>query len=190
MKFSGSTVLMETWVVVLVALSVLVLLWLVISYNSLVNRRNQVRYAFASTDVQLKKRYDLVPNLVETVKGFAAHEREVMESVTRACAETRASGAGWYAQEHLQHALQSLIVRAEAYPELKSDRNFVMLQRQLAECEAQIAAARRAYTASIMEYHNAVEMFPSSLVAGVFGFRHLPAFEIAVSERQSPHVRF
>lgn len=168
----------------------IVLLWLVITYNSLVNRRNQVRYAFASTDVQLKKRYDLVPNLVETVKGYAAHEKQVLEAVTRARAEVAARGAGWHAQEHLHQQLGQLIARAEAYPELKSDRNFVMLQRQLAECEAQIAAARRAYNASIMDYHNSIEMIPSSLVAGVFGFRHLPAFEIAVAERANPTVKF
>ena len=181
---------MDSGIGIVVALLVIVLLWLVITYNSLVNGRNQVRYAFASTDVQLKKRYDLVPNLVETVKAFAAHERDLMESVAKARAGTMAAGAGWQAQEHLHQALGTLIARAEAYPQLKSDRNFVMLQRQLAECEAQIAAARRAYNASIMDYHNSIEMVPSSIVAGAFGFRHLPAFEIAVAERSNPHVRF
>jgi len=181
---------MDSGIVISVGLLAVALLWLLITYNSLVNRRNQVRYAFASTDVQLKKRYDLVPNLVQTVKGFAAHERELMESVARARTQTREAGAGWQAQENLHHAVGALIARAEAYPDLKSDRNFVMLQRQLAECEAQIAAARRAYNASIMDYHNAIEMVPSSLVAGMFGFRHLPAFEIAVAERANPHVRF
>lgn len=181
---------MEPTLVIPAILLGIVLLWLVITYNSLINRRNQVRYAFASTDVQLKKRHDLVPNLVETVKGFAGHERQVLESVTRARTEAAAKGAGWQAQENLHQQLGTLIARAEAYPELKSDRNFVMLQRQLAECEAQIAAARRSYNASIMDYHNSIEMVPSSLVAGMFGFRHLPAFEIAVAERANPHVRF
>lgn len=176
--------------VILLVLLLIALLWLVITYNSLVNFRNQVRYAFASTDVQLKKRYDLVPNLVETVKAFAAHEGETLESVTRARAETKVAGAGWQAQEHLHQALGTLIARAEAYPQLKSDRNFLMLQRQLAECEAQIAAARRAYNASIMDYHNSLEMVPSSLVAGAFGFRHMAPFEIAVAERANLHVRF
>jgi len=181
---------MEPTVVIPAILFGVVLVWLMLTYNSLINRRNQVRYAFASTDVQLKKRHDLVPNLVETVKGFAAHEKQVLESVTRARAEAAVKGAGWQAQENLHQQLGSLIARAEAYPELKSDRNFVMLQRQLAECEAQIAAARRTYNASIMDYHNSIEMVPSSLVAGMFGFRHLPAFEIAVAERSNPHVRF
>ena len=181
---------MEPTVVIPAVLSGVVLVWLLITYNSLINRRNQVRYAFASTDVQLKKRYDLVPNLVETVKAFAAHEKEVLEAVTRARVEAAAKGAGWQAQESLHQQLGTLIARAEAYPALKSDANFVMLQRQLAECEAQIAAARRAYNASIMDYHNSIEMVPSSLVAGMFGFKHLPAFEIAVAERANPHVRF
>jgi LemA protein len=168
----------------------LVLLWLAFTYNSLVNRRNQVRFAFATTDVQLKKRFDLVPNLVETVKGIAAHERDLLETVTRARSEVAAGQAGWAGQERLREGLGRLIARAEAYPDLKADRHFLMLQRQLAECEAQIAAARRTYSASIMDYHNAVDMFPSSLVARLFGFHHLPDFEIAVAERQAPDVRF
>lgn len=166
------------------------LLWLAFTYNSLVNARNQVRYAFSTIEVQLKKRFDLVPNLVETVKGYAAHECEVLESVTRARAGTLAPGAGWQAQEHLQHEVGRLVARAEAYPELKSNGNFLMLQRQLAECEAQIAAARRTYHASIMDYHNSVEMFPSSIVASLFSFKKMPDFEIAVTERVNPHVRF
>lgn len=166
------------------------LLWLAFTYNSLVNRRNQVRFAFATIDVQLKKRFDLVPNLVETVKAYASHERETLESVTRARQQAAAPGAGWQAQETLNHEVGRLIARAEAYPDLKSAANFVMLQRQLTECEAQIAAARRTYNASIMDYHNSIEMFPSSLVAGLFGFQHLPEFEIAIAERGNPHVRF
>ncbi len=166
------------------------LLWLAFTYNGLVNHRNQVRFAFATIDVQLKKRFDLIPNLVETVKAYASHEREVLESVTRARQHVAAPGAGWQAQETLRQEVGRLIGLAEAYPDLKSAENFVMLQRQLAECEAQIAAARRTYNASIMDYHNSVDMFPSSIVAGLFGFGHLPDFEIAVAERNNPHVRF
>ena len=159
-------------------------------YNELQRADEQVNAAWSEVLNQYQRRADLVPNLVETVKAFAAHERELMESVAKARVGTMAAGAGWQAQEHLHQALGTLIARAEAYPQLKSDRNFVMLQRQLAECEAQIAAARRAYNASIMDYHNSIEMVPSSIVAGAFGFRHLPAFEIAVAERSNPHVRF
>jgi LemA protein len=166
------------------------LLWLAFTFNSLVNLRNQVRLAFATTDVQLKKRHDLIPNLVETVRAFAAHERETLEAVTLARSQATASRSDWQAQENLQHQVARLIARAEDYPDLKSDRQFLMLQRQLAECEAQIAAARRTYNASIMDYHNSVEMFPSSLVARLFSFRHLPPFEAAIAERSLPHVRF
>ncbi len=175
------------WPLLLIALP---LLWLVFTFNSLVNHRNQVRLAFATIDVQLKKRHDLIPNLVETVRAFAAHEREVLESVTRSRSQAAAPGSGWQAQEHLHHEVGRLIARAEAYPDLKSDRQFLMLQRQLAECEAQIAAARRSYNTSVMDYHNSVDMFPSSLVARMFSFKHKPAFEIAVAERSRPDVRF
>jgi LemA protein len=165
-------------------------LWLLITFNGLVNLRNQVALAFSTIDVQLKQRYDLVPNLVETVKGYAAHERETLEAVTAARNLAAQPGAGWATQENLQHAVGQLIARAEAYPDLKASGHFLMLQRQLSECEAQIAAARRSYTASVMDYNNRVEMFPSSLVAGLFGFARKPEFEIAVAEREIQDVRF
>jgi LemA protein len=165
-------------------------LWVLLVFNGLVNRRNQVRLAFSTIDVQLKQRHDLVPNLVETVKGYAAHERETLEAVTAARNLAAQPGAGWAMQENLQHAVGQLIARAEAYPDLKASGHFLMLQRQLSECEAQIAAARRSYTASVMDYNNSVEMFPSSLVAGLFGFARKPEFEIAVAERESPDARF
>ena len=165
-------------------------LWVLIVFNGLVNARNQVRLAFSTIDVQLKKRHELIPNLVQTVKGYAAHEAEVLETVTKARGEAAKPGAGWQAQENLRNATGLLIARAEAYPELKASDHFLMLQKQLAECEAQIAAARRSYNSSIMDYNNSVEMFPSSLVAGVFGFKRKPEFEIAMEERGNPDVSF
>lgn len=165
-------------------------IWVLFTYNSLVNGRNQVRLAFATIDVQLKKRFDLIPNLVETVKGYAAHERDTLEAVTAARNMAEQPGAGWQAQENLQHAVGTLIARAEAYPDLMASGHFLMLQRQLAECEAQIAAARRTYNASVMDFNNSVEMFPSSLVAGLFKFTRKPEFEIAIAERGNPDVRF
>jgi len=166
------------------------LLWVLIVFNSLVNLRNQVAFAFATIDVQLKKRHDLVPNLVETVKGYAAHESETLEAVTQARNDAERPGAGWEAEENLRHAVGALVARAEAYPDLKASGHFLMLQRQLAECEAQIAAARRTYNASVMDYNNRVEMFPSSLVAKVGNFKRKPEFEIAVAERSAVDVRF
>ncbi|MBK1881417.1 LemA family protein [Luteolibacter pohnpeiensis] len=174
----------------LLAVIVVFLLWLAITYNSLVNRRNQVRYAFATIDVQLKKRFDLVPNLVETVKGYAAHEREVLEAVTKARQQALSHRSSWHDQEMLHQEVGRLVATAEAYPDLKSDRQFLMLQRQLAECEAQIAAARRTYNASVMDYNNSVGMVPSSIVASMFNFKTMPQFEIAVNERTNPNVRF
>jgi LemA protein len=165
-------------------------LWVLIVFNGLINLRNQVRLALATIDVQLKKRYDLIPNLVETVKGYATHERAALEEVTRARTRAAEAGADWQAQQNLQHAVGALIARAEAYPDLKASGNFLMLQRQLAELEAQIAAARRGYNTSVMDYNNSVEMFPSSLVAALFRFKQKPGFEIAVAERNQPHVRF
>jgi LemA protein len=165
-------------------------LWVLIVFNSLVNLRNQVRLAFSTIDVQLKKRHDLVPNLIETVKGYATHERDTLEEVTAARNHAAEPGAGWQSQENLQRAVGRLIARAEAYPDLKASGHFLMLQRQLSECEAQIAAARRSYNASVMDYNNRVEMFPSSLVAGLFKFARKPEFEIAIAERAAPDVRF
>lgn len=164
--------------------------WALVVFNGLVNARNQVRFAFATIDVQLKKRHDLVPSLVETVKGYAAHERETLEMVTQARNDATRPGSGWQAEEKLRNTIGVLIARAEAYPDLKASGHFLMLQRQLAECEAQIAAARRTYNASVMDYNNCVEMFPSSLVAGIFHFKIMPEFEIAVAERSAVDVRF
>lgn len=165
-------------------------LWVLLTFNGLVNLRNQVRLAYSTIDVQLKQRFDLVPNLVETVKGYAAHEQETLEAVTAARSLAAQPGAGWAMQENLQHAVGQLIARAEAYPDLKASSHFLMLQRQLSECEAQIAAARRSYTSSVMDYNNRVEMFPSSLAAGLFRFARKPEFEIAIAERDSLDVRF
>lgn len=165
-------------------------IWILFTYNGLVNLRNQVALALATIDVQLKKRYDLVPNLVETVKGYAAHEKELLEAVTIARTQASQPGAGWQAEEHLRHEVGRLIATAEDYPDLKASSHFLMLQRQLSECEAQIAAARRTYNASIMDYNNSVEMFPSSIVAGIFGFKRKPEFEIAIEERRNPDVQF
>ncbi len=170
--------------------TLLLLLVVAIMYNTLINRRNQVRYAFSCIDVQLKKRYDLVPNLVETVKGYAAHEREILTAVTQAREAAGRPGASWTQEEMLQQQVQLLIARAEAYPELRANEQFLLLQRQLTECEEQIAAARRAYNASVMDYQNSIGMFPSSLIASIFRFNPMPSFEAAVAERANVHVQF
>lgn len=158
-------------------------------YNGHVNRRNAVDYSFASIDVQLKKRWDLVPNLVNTVKGYAKHEKELFESVVAARQQAKskrdASRGRFDGERHLDNELPRLMAVAESYPELKADRQFLNLQRNLTEIEAQIAAARRAYNASVMDYNNGVDMFPSSLIARMFGFTRRQHFETATHERRA-----
>jgi len=163
------------------------LLILAFIYNGHINRRNAVDYAFASIDVQLKKRWDLIPNLVNTVKGFAKHEKDLLENIVRARQQARDrhddSHARFEGERLIDQDLPQLLAVAESYPELKSDKQFLNLQRNLTEVEAQIAAARRAYNAAVMNYNNGVDMFPSSIVASMFGFTRRQHFETRISER-------
>lgn len=168
------------------------LLLLAFIYNGHVSRRNAVDYAYASIDVQLKKRWDLIPNLVNTVKAFAKHEKELFENVVHARSQAREthddSWERFDGERRLDHELPRLIALAEGYPELKSDKQFLNLQRNLTEVEAQIAASRRAYNAAVMNYNNGVDMFPSSIVAGLFGFARRQHFETSSHERGSRSV--
>ena len=161
----------------------------IIIYNGHINRRNAVDYAFASIDVQLKKRWNLVPNLVNTVKGYANHEKELFESVVTARQQARTrhddSQGRFDGERHLDTSLPQLIAVAENYPDLKADRQFLNLQRNLTEIEAQIAASRRAYNAAVMDYNNGIDMFPSSIVASMFTFTRRQHFETPSQERQS-----
>lgn len=152
----------------------------ILAFNLLVARRNQVRNAFASLDALLKKRYDLVPNLVEVVKGYAQHERSLLEEVTRlrgqATEGALAPAATLAVNAKLGGLLGNLQVAVENYPDLKADRNFLQLQATLNEIEEQISAGRRAYNASVTAINNAVEMFPTSLLARCAGFSREPFF--------------
>ena len=169
------------WMGVVLALPVLML---VVMYNGHISRRNAVDYAFSSIDVQLKKRWDLIPRLVETVKGYAKHERELLERLTEARNAAKSSvGEERFRREgELAVELPKLIAIAESYPEIKADTQFLNLQRNLTEVESQISAARRAYNAAITEYNDGVQMFPSSIVAGVFGFKKREWFRIEEGE--------
>ena len=164
----------------------------VILYNSLVSKRNQVEGSFAQIEVQLKKRYDLVPNLVETVKGYARHERDTLEQVIRlrnAAVEQRLDTDHKILQNNaFSKALGALIVRMEAYPDLKANENYLMLMRSLNDIEEQISAARRFFNSATEQYNNAVQMFPSNLVAGAFAFRRKPYFEVDSVERRAIRV--
>ncbi|NWK55013.1 LemA family protein [Verrucomicrobiaceae bacterium N1E253] len=163
-----------------------------VMYNGHVNRRNAVNYAYASIDVQLKKRWDLIPNLVETVKGYTRHEKELLETLTRARRQAKDlhddSHDRFSGESQINQAVPQLLALAESYPELKADKQFLNLQRNLTEVEAQIAAARRAYNAAVMDYNNGVDMFPSSIIASLFGFARRHHFATKPSERDTPNV--
>jgi LemA protein len=182
------------WVIVIVAILVIVGLLLVALYNRLVQQRNRVDNAWAQIEVQLKRRWDLIPNLVETVKGYAAHERETFEAVTQA--RTRAQQAqtpGEIAQAEgiLGAALGRLFAVAEAYPELQADENFRQLQTELAETENRVAVSRQVYNDSVLSYHNAIQTFPGVVFAGPFGFNRREFFEVEeAAQREAPVVDF
>ncbi|MDL2255673.1 LemA family protein [Parabacteroides sp. OttesenSCG-928-G06] len=163
-----------------------------IAYNSLIRKRNQVDNAFASIDVMLKKRFDLIPNLVATVQQYAAHEQELFAEITR----LRAMDYGKFSESEKQafdavftHAGDRLRVVAENYPELKASENFIQLQRSLNETEEQLSAARRTFNASVTDFNNSVQSFPTNLVATLFGFQCKSLFHIPEHEKATPDVK-
>jgi len=171
-----------------------ILLYVLLTYNRLITLRNRIKNAWAQIDVQLKRRYDLIPNLVETVKGYAKHERGVFENVTNARA--RAIGASTVkeqgeAENQLSGALKTLFAVAENYPELKANQNFMMLQEELAGTEGKIAYARQFYNDNVMQYNILREKAPSNIIAGIFNFGPQEMFEIEVAaEREPVKVKF
>lgn len=169
-----------------------VTLTLIFIYNSLVSKRNMVRNAFSSIDVNLRKRHDLIPSLVETVKGFARHEQDTFTSLIEARQQIQGGGLSdserLRVEERIGPGMHRLIALAEDYPELRSSDHFLNLQRNLTEIEEQISAARRAYNAAVFEINNAVESFPSNLIAGAFGFQRHDFFEASVDARESVSV--
>jgi len=182
------------WLLVILGLALLVGLMLVLLYNRLVQQRNRVDNAWAQVEVQLKRRWDLIPNLVESVKGYAAHERQTFEAVTEA--RTRAQNAKTPAETAaaegiLGAALGRLFAVAEAYPELQADENFRQLQTELAETENRVAVSRQVYNDSVLTYNNTVQTFPGLMVAGPFGFSIREFFEVEEeAQREAPVVDF
>jgi LemA protein len=183
-----------TWLLIVIALVVLVGLVLVVLYNRLVRLRNRAENSWAQVDVQLRKRYDLIPNLVETVKGYASHERATFEEVTRA--RTAAQQAKTVeeqadAENVLTAAIGRLFAVAEAYPELRASENFQQLQSELSDIESRIAIARQVYNDAVLTYDNALETVPTNIVAGMFNFEPRPYFEAEEpAVREAPSVRF
>jgi LemA protein len=180
-------------VIVIVVLVVLLLLIFWLGYNGLVRRRNQVDNAWSQIDVQLKRRHDLIPNLVETVKGYAAHERGTFEAVTAARAnainaQTPAQQA--QAENVLSGALKSLFAVAEAYPDLKANQNFLNLQEELTSAEDRVAYARQFYNDSVLSYNTQIQKFPTVLLAGMFHFEKREFFDAAPEDTETPRVQF
>jgi LemA protein len=180
-------------VIVIVVLVVLVLLFFWLGYNGLVRRRNQVDNSWSQIDVQLKRRHDLIPNLVETVKGYAAHERGTFEAVTNARAnainaQTPQDQA--QAENALSGALKSLFAVAEAYPDLKANQNFLNLQEELTASEDKVAYARQYYNDSVLSYNTQIQKFPTVLLAGMFHFEKREFFDAAPEDTATPQVQF
>jgi LemA protein len=185
---------MVTLLIIFIAAVVLGLL-VMVPYNALVRGRNEVKSAWSSIEVQLKRRYDLIPNLIETVKGYAGHERQTLEAVVQA--RQQAVNFSGNAEERakvenvLTSALRSLLAVAESYPDLKANQNFLALQEELANTENKIGFARQFYNDAAKQYKNKVEMFPSNIVANSFGFKAEPFFEVdSAADRVAPQVKF
>ena len=181
-------------VYILIIIIAAIILWLVGVYNSLVRLKNRMKEAWSDIDVQLKRRYNLIPNLVETVKGYASHEREVFEKVTEARA--RAMGAGNLkekaeAENMLSDTLKSLFAVSENYPQLKASENFQKLQDELTDTEDKIQAARRFYNGNVRDYNIKIESFPSNIIASMFNFKKAEFFEVgSEEEKKVPKVEF
>ena len=179
---------------VVLGIVVLIAVWAVLAYNALISARNKVDEAWSGVDVQLKRRHDLVPNLVETVKGYAAHERATLEAVTEARGAAQAAGepgAVERAEAKLTTALGAINALAEAYPELRAAESFQRLQAELAEIEDEIQASRRIYNANVQHYNTSIQVFPTLLIASPLSFRAREFFEIEVAaERAVPQVAF
>src|SRR5436189_5877156 len=178
---------------ILLGLIVFVGFWLMGAYNGLVVLRQAVKNAWAQIDVQLKRRHDLIPNLVNTVKGYAAHEKETFERVINARARaTTATSAGEAikAEGELSSALARLLAVSEAYPELKANQNFIALQEELTSTENRIAYARQFYNDSVARLNTQIQIFPTVVIASLFGFKEEPFFEAPVEEKAAPTVSF
>lgn len=185
-------------IAIIVSAAVLLLVLIVAGiYNRIVRLRNNRENAFADIDVQLKQRHDLIPQLVSTVKGYAAHEKETLDRVIQArngAVGARSIDDKIAAENALTSALAGLKVTLEAYPDLKANTNFIQLQNEIADVENKLAAVRRYFNSATREYNNAIETFPANVLAGMFGFRREPMFDVGVNERASlekaPEIKF
>lgn len=178
---------------ILILVVVVLVVWAILAYNKMRRLSNRIDNAWSQIDVQLKRRYDLIPNLVETVKGYATHEREVFENVTRARSlgiEAKSVGDQAQAETAITQALRQLFAVAEAYPQLRANENFLALQEELTATEGRIAFARQFYNDSVLKFNNTIQVFPNLVVAGGFGFKPREYFEIEEGSRGPVRVQF
>lgn len=184
---------MPTWLIVIIVIVIVLILWVVMTYNGLVTLRNRVKDAWSQIDVQLKRRFDLIPNLVETVKGYTKHESETLENVVKA-RNTYMSATlpedQIKADGELTKAINKLFALTESYPDLKANTNFTDLQNQLNETENKVAISRQFYNDIVMQYNNKVEMVPSNIIANMFHFKKETFFEAEKTERENVQVKF
>jgi LemA protein len=182
------------FVQIVLGISVVIALWLILTYNGLVRLNNRTKEAWSDIDVQLKRRYNLIPNLVETVKGYATHEKELFEKVAQARAKAMGAQdmkAKGEAENMLSNTLKSLFAVSENYPELKASVNFLELQRELRDTEDKVQASRRFYNSNVRDLNIKIETFPTNLIASMIGFKKMDLFElVAPEERKAPQVKF
>jgi LemA protein len=187
----------STWIII--GVIAVLLVWIIMIYNGLVAMRQRVNQAYADIDVQMKQRHDLIPNLVETVKGYAGHERNTLEAVIKArntAIQAQSSGVAAQAQAEnaLSGTLRQLFALSEAYPDLKANQNFQQLQSELTDIENKLAAARRFFNNSVQEFNTGIQQFPAVLLAGMLGFTQREFFDVGAEERkvldQAPQVKF
>ena len=180
------------WIILIIVV-VLIIAWAFATYNKLVDLRNRVKDQWAQIDVQLKRRFDLIPNLVETVKGYAKHESETLEAVIEArntYVSATTPEAQMKADGDLEKAISKLFALTESYPDLKANTNFQHLQQELTETESKIASARQFYNDTVLMYNNKVEMVPSNIIASLFKFKKEALFEANETERENVQVKF
>lgn len=176
-------------VYILIGIVVIIILWVIGAFNALVRLKNQVQEAWSDIDVQLKRRYDLIPNLVSTVKGYATHERELFEKVTEArsrAMQAQGPEEKGKAENMLEGTLKSLFAIAENYPNLKANENFAKLQDELSDTENKIQAARRFYNGNVRDFNTKIQSFPTNTIAGMFNFKQFEFFELEQQEAKEP----
>lgn len=186
--------MMATLGIALLIIIVLIVVWLIAVYNSLIKSRNRVDEAWSDIDVQLKRRYDLIPNLIETVKGYASHENAVFTKVTEArsqAMQAKSIEEKGKAENALSSTLKSLFAVAENYPDLKASQNFLQLQDELSDTENKIQASRRFYNGNVRDFNTKIQVFPTTLIAGLLGFKKYDFFQIEnEEEKNAPQVKF